>query len=196
MEARVKALDLGHIQPVGEDNQLGPWVLAPVLPPANGNLGRGGWVATVNADAGPAGQPIGGVFQETLGAEGVGQDDPQIAVMLFVPVCQNLIGGLGEFLIGVGQGGIDHWQFMGIGANRLDVAAHGDLAVRGANELRPQPLLHGLHAPVLPQMAVAAARAEIGDFQAFNRAQLFDLFPKPRHGAGVKHLQFELAHGS
>jgi hypothetical protein len=25
-------------------------------------------------------------------------------------------------------------------------------------------------------------------------AQPFDLFPKPRHGAGIKHLQLELAH--
>ena len=36
--------------------------------------------------------------------------------------------------------------------------------------------------------------AEIGNLQPVNRPQPLDLFPKPGHGAGIQHLQFELAH--
>jgi hypothetical protein len=61
------------------------------------------------------------------------------------------------------------------------------------NRWGPAPL-HRLHAPVLPQETVAAARAEIGDLQPLDAAQPFDLFPQPGHGAGVQHLQLELAH--
>ena len=84
---------------------------------------------------------------------------------------------------------------MGIGADGLDVAAHGDQAVRGAGEAFAQALDHGLDRPVLPQEAVASARAEIGDQQVGQGAQHLDLFPQAGHGAGVKHLQFEPAQG-
>ena len=84
---------------------------------------------------------------------------------------------------------------MGIRADRLDVAAHGDAAVRRADKGVAQPFGHGLHAPVLPQEAECRLpRAEIGDLKAVDLAQPLDLFPKPGHGAGIEDLQFKLAH--
>ncbi len=114
--------------------------------------------------------------------------------MFLVPVGQHVIGGLLQRRVGFGQRGIDHGQFMRVRADRLDVAMHGDQAVRGAGEPVAQPLDHGLHGPVLPQEAVAAAGPEIGDAQIVQLAQRLDLFPQARHGAGIKDLQLEPAH--
>ena len=82
--------------------------------------------------------------------------------MLFVPIGQHLIGGARQFAVVFGQGCIDHGQFMGIGANRLDIAFHGDQAVGCAHEFIAQPLDQGLHRLVLPQVGMPAARAKIG----------------------------------
>ncbi len=82
---------------------------------------------------------------------------------------------------------------MRIGADRLDIAAHRDQAVRGAAELRPQPLDHRLHRPVLPQEGMPPPRAEIGDAQPVEPAQAGDLFPKLGHRPGIEHLQLEPA---
>ena len=41
---------------------------------------------------------------------------------------------------------------------------------------------------------MTATRAEIRNPQPVNLAQLLDLFPDFRHGAGIEHLQFKPAH--
>ena len=56
-----------------------------------------------------------------------------------------------------------------------------------------EPFDHRLHAPVLPQEAVPAAGAEVGDAQLRQLAQALDLLPHARHRAGIEHLQLELA---
>jgi hypothetical protein len=135
-----------------------------------------------------------GAFEEALGAVGVGQDDAQVAGMLLVPVGQHVIGRAGEVRVGLGQRGVDHGQFVGVGADGLKVAVLGDEAVGGAGEGVAQPLLHGLHGPVLPEEGVAAAGAEIGDAQVGDLLEALDLFPELRHGAGVEDLKLEPAH--
>jgi hypothetical protein len=114
--------------------------------------------------------------------------------MLLVPVRQHVIGGAGEVFVGLGERGVDHGQFVGVGADGLQVAVLGDEAVGGAGEGVAQPLLHGLHGPVLPEEGMAAPRAEIGDAQAGDPLEAFDLFPQLRHGAGVEDLKLEPAH--
>ena len=83
---------------------------------------------------------------------------------------------------------------MGVGANRLHLAAHGDEAVGRADELFAQPFLHRLYAPILPEERVPAAGTEISDAQVGHFAKRFDLLPELGHGAGVEDLKLELAH--
>ena len=84
---------------------------------------------------------------------------------------------------------------VGVCAYRLDIAAHGDVDIGGADEgVRAEAFEHGLHAPVLPEVGVAAARSEIGEFEAGGLAQALDLFPEFGCGAGVEDLQLEFAH--
>ena len=52
--------------------------------------------------------------------------------------------------------------------DRLDIAPHGNEAVRGAHECLAQPLDHRLHAPVLPEIAMPPPRAEIGNAEPFD----------------------------
>ena len=125
---------------------------------------------------------------ETRLSIGIGQDDPQVAVVFLLPVFEHFIGGLAQLKIGIGQRGIDHGQFVGIGADGLDILFHRDPAVRGAGEGPAQPLHHRLHAPVLPEVGMPPPRAEIGDAQAGDGAQPVDLFPQFGHRAGVENL--------
>ena len=69
------------------------------LPPADRRLGRLFGLAGIDADTRPARQPVGRAPQKSLGAERIRQDDPQVAVMLFVPVGQNLVGRAGKLLV-------------------------------------------------------------------------------------------------
>ena len=124
-------------------------------------------------------------------AEGVGQHDAQVAVVVLLPVGQHPIRRLGQLTVVAGERGIDHRQLVGVGADGLHLAAHGDQAVGGAEEGGAEALDHGLHAPVLPQEAVAAARAEVGDAHLRQQLQAPDLLPHARHGPGVEHLQLE-----
>ena len=114
--------------------------------------------------------------------------------MFLMPVGEHLVGCLPQFGIRIGKRGIDHRQFMRVGADRLDVAAHGDAAVGGADEGIPQPLDHRLHAPILPEEGMPPTGAEIGDLQPVDPAQPLDLFPDPGHRAGIEDLKLELAH--
>ena len=92
----------------------------------------------------------------------------------------------------VSDDAVSYTHLMRIGADRLYLGPHRDQAVRGAGELAAQPFLHRLHRPILPQKAVPAPGAKIGDLQTLDVAQAGDLFPQLGHGAGVQHLQFEL----
>ena len=190
----LELLDPVHVQTVGKDHQLFARVFAARGPPADRRLGPCHRIAGVDADSGPACQPIGRIPQEPFGAIGIGQDDAQVAVMFFVPVRQHLIGGLCKLFIAVCQRGIDHRQFMGIGADGLCLAPIGDQAVRRAGELAAKPFHQGLHAPILPEKGMPPPRSEISQPQPVKLAQPFYLFPKARHGAGVEHLQLEPAH--
>ena len=105
----------------------------------------------------------GALLEEVRRAVGVGQDDAQIAVVILLPVGQHVVGRVRQLGVAVGQRRIDHRQFVRVGADRLDLAAQRDEAVRGAEEAGAEALDHRLHAPVLPQEAVPAAGAEIGD---------------------------------
>ena len=118
-ELVVQLEDLVLVQPVREDHQLLARVLAALLPPADRGFRAGGRVAAVDADAGPLGQPIGRAVEKSVTAIGVRQDDAQVAVMLFVPIGQHVIGRTRQRRVGIGQRGIDHGQFMGVGADRL-----------------------------------------------------------------------------
>jgi hypothetical protein len=62
---------------------------SPRLPPADRRFRALGRIAAVDADAGPARQPVGRVLQEAFGAVGVGQDDAQVALVLLLPVGQH-----------------------------------------------------------------------------------------------------------
>jgi|GEM_PF-5357657 len=129
------------------------------------------------------------------GAICVGQYDQQVALVVLLPVAQHLVGRGGELLVAVGKRRIDHRQLVRVGTDGLNLAPHGDEAVGRAGEGVTQPLHHRLHAPVLPQEAMAAARAEIGNLQAGQGLEALHLLPHPRHGTGIEHLQLELAHG-
>jgi hypothetical protein len=58
-----------------------------------------------------------------------------------------------------------------------------------------QHIAHGLDAVLLPEEAVAAAGAEVGEAQAFDGAQELDLVPEAGLGAGVEDVEFELVEG-
>ena len=114
--------------------------------------------------------------------------------MFFLPVCQHLVRCLTKRCVGVGQRRIDHRQFVRVGADRLDIATHGDAAVRGADETVAEAFHHRLHAPVLPQKRMPPPGAEIGDPEPVKSAKLFDFLPKLGHRAGIEDLQLELVH--
>ncbi len=131
--------------------------------------------------------------RKPLRAVGVGQHDAQVAVVVLLPVGQHLVGRLGQLAVVPGERAVDHRQLVRVGADRLHLAPHGDQAVGGAEEGGAQPLDHRLHAPVLPQEAVPAPGAEVGDAEIRQRLEPADLLPHARHGPRVEHLQLELA---
>ena len=114
--------------------------------------------------------------------------------MLLVPIRQNVVGRLSQSRVVFGQSGIDHRQFMGVGANRFKFACHRDLAIGSTGKGPFKPFLHRLHTPVLPQVAVPPPRTEVGNGEIRYIAQRFDLLPDTRHRACVEDLQLEPAH--
>ncbi len=81
---------------------------------------------------------------------------------------------------------------MRIGADRLKVGIHGEKDIARAGEGRADAFLQRLDAPALPQKTVAAAGAEIGNAQARQFPQPFDLFPHLGLCAGVENIQREI----
>ena len=187
------ALDRIDVQAVREDQQFLPRVLLAALPPGNRDLPAFDGIAGVDADAGPVRHPVGRALQEIARAIGIRQHDAQIPVVVLLPVGQHLVGCFRQLAVVVGERGIDHRQLVRVGADGLHLAAHGDQAVGGAEERRAQPLDHRLHAPVLPQEAVAPARAEVGDADTREQLEAPELLPHARHGPRIEHLQLELA---
>ncbi|OIQ64458.1 hypothetical protein GALL_539920 [mine drainage metagenome] len=82
---------------------------------------------------------------------------------------------------------------MGIGADRFQIVVHRQQDVRGAGEGRAEAFLDRLDAPALPQVAMTAARPEIGKTQAFQFAQALDLGPQLGLGAGIENIEGEPA---
>ena len=110
-----------------------------------------------------------------------------------------MIRRVAQLGVGSGERGVDHRQFVRVGADRLQPRVHRVLDVGGADEGVAEALLQSLDAPALPEEAMPAAGAEIGDAQrplALQDAQPLDLAPELRLGAGVEHVEIEAAHAA
>ena len=114
--------------------------------------------------------------------------------MFFVPIRQHVVGRLPQRFVAVGQGCVDHGQFVGVCPDRLDFPHHCDPAVGGSGETIPQPFHHRLHAPVLPQVAVPPPCAEVGQSQIFDRFEFFNFAPEFCHRPRVQDFEFEFPH--
>ena len=159
-----ESLDRLDVETVGEDQQL----LARILPASRHHAiamlarPRSGSPESMRMPVHFA-THSGAARRNSRDAVGIGQNDAQIAVVVLLPVGQHLVGRLGQRAVVVGERRIDHRQLVRVGADRLDLAPHRDQAIRGAEECGAKAFDHRLHAPVLPQEAMAAARAEVGD---------------------------------
>ena len=85
---------------------------------------------------------------------------------------------------------------MGIRAHCLQIRIHGKQDVARPRESRADAFLQGFDAPALPEEAVAPPGTKIGDAQARKFAQALDLGPHLGLGAGVKHVEGEIADGA
>ena len=184
-----------HVEPIGEDRKLvacGFWPRArhqsiASSPPSIGSF------ESMRMPVQAATQS-GRVLQEIGRAIGVGQDDAEVALVILLPILQHPIGRLGELLVAVGQGRIDHGQFVRVGADGLDLTPQRDQAVGRAEERRTQPSImacthQSCHRKPCRRRVPKSEMREIRQ-----RLQTIDLLPDPRHGAGIEHLQLELAH--
>src|ERR1044072_6704621 len=120
VEAGVQRDDRLDVEAIGKQVQLLTRIATTLLPPINrlfaGFLG----VLAVMADAGPVGDPIGGVLEELRGAIGIWQDDAQGTVIFVRPFLQHVILALDyRLFVGIGEGGSHHGTLVGIGAARL-----------------------------------------------------------------------------
>ena len=70
--------------------------------------------------------------------------------MFFLPVRKDLIGCSGKVIVRLGQGGIDHGEFVGVGPDGFYLTIARDGAIRGADKFFPQTFDHRLNAPILP----------------------------------------------
>ncbi len=77
------------------------------------------------------------------------------------PVLKHAIGRMQQLFVGLCERGLDHRQFMRIGADRLEIRVHGEKHVGGTDEAIAKPFLQRLDAPALPQKAMPPPRAEI-----------------------------------
>src|SRR3954470_5804115 len=82
---------------------------------------------------------------------------------------------------------------MRVGAERLEIAVHGELDVAGAREGIPDALLQRLDAPALPEEAVPPASAKVGDANVGIALQALDLRPQLGLGPRVEHVEREEA---
>ena len=95
-----------------------------------------------------------------------------------LPFLQHAIGRGGDARIILRQCGEHHRQFVRVGADRLQIVVHREQHVGRSDETAAQPLLQRLDAPALPQEAMPAARAEVGDDEVGQVTQPLDLVPQ------------------
>ena len=125
----MQCFNLVDVETVGKNDELVLRVFATRFPPVNCDLGPFCRVAAIDPNPGPPRQPIRRVVEKALRTISVRQDDAQIAVMFFLPVSKNLIRRAAKRLIIFRQGRIDHGQFVGVCANRLNLTPHGNQTV-------------------------------------------------------------------
>ncbi len=149
--------------------------------------------AEFGPEAGPAGEPVRRVAEEALRAERIRKHDQQIAAVIGPPFLKHPVGRRPELGVAVGQRRQHHRQLVRVGADRLEVRLHRQEHVAGADEALPEPLLHGLHAPSLPEKGMAPAGPEVGNPQVRQLLQPLHLLPHLRLGPGVDDVELEAA---
>ena len=141
-------------------------IAAHLLPPGDDLLAAFDRRRAVRTEAGPVGDPVRGMAQEGRRAEGIRQHDQQIAAIELVPVLQNLVGRVGQLLDRCcASAATTIGSSCALVPSGFEIGIHGEQHVAGAGEGRADAFLQRLDAPALPQEAMAAARAEIGNAQ-------------------------------
>src|SRR6185312_1049759 len=81
----VRFLDGIDIKPIRKDQQFFARVTAALLPPRDDFLPALDGRRAVGPEAGPVGHPVGRIAQEGCRAEGIGQNDQEIAAIILLP---------------------------------------------------------------------------------------------------------------
>lgn len=192
-EPGVKAENLVHVERVGGDEELLAGVAAPLLQPRDVFVPGDVRVLAVGALAGPVGDPVRRTTEELGGAEGVGQEDEQFAVIGLLPEFEEAILRGPALLVRAGEGSERHGQLVGVRADGFEIVLVGEIGVGGAAEAGSEGVAHGLDDILLPEKAVTAAGAEVTDAQAGDAAEAVHLLPEAGLGAGVKDVELKFA---
>ena len=98
-----------------------------------------------------------------------------------------------------GEGGHGHGELVGVGTDGFEIVLVGESGVGcSGKSFRMNGIEgggEGLDAVLLPEEAVTAAGAEVGETQAGDMAEELDLVPEAGLGAGVEDVEFELVEG-
>ena len=189
----LRLLDRIGVHAVGKHQKFLAWIAALLLPPPDDLLACRDRRQAVRAEAGPVRHPLRRVAQESLGAEGVGQGDQQVASIGVPPLVEDAIGRPAERVVVIGERGRDHGQFMRVGANGFEIVVHRQQNIRRAGEGGPQCFLGGFHAPALPEKAMTPPRSEVRQPQVVELAQSFEFAPQLCLGARIQHIEREPA---
>ena len=184
--------NLLDIEAVGRDEALLARVAAARVEPADVLVSGDDGVLGVDALAGPVGDPVGRALEELGGAEGVWQKDQQLAAVALLPKLQHAVLRGVESGVVVGERGHGHGKLVRVGAHGFEVVLVGEEGVGGAGEAGAEGGAQGLDDVLLPEEAVAAAGAELGDADLGHGAQALDLLPEARLGAGVEDVELHL----
>src|ERR1700679_3777763 len=82
---------------------------------------------------------------------------------------------------------------MRVGADGFEVVLVGEVGVGAAGEAGAEDVAHGDDYILMPEIAVAAAGAEVADAERGHAAEALHFFPEARFGAGVEDVEVELA---
>ena len=93
VEVGVEGEDLLDVEGVGGDEALGARVAAAGLEPGDVLVAGEEGILAVAALAGPVGDPVGGAGEELGGAEGVGEQDEELAVVALLPELEDAVLG-------------------------------------------------------------------------------------------------------
>ena len=189
----LRLLDRVGVHAVGKHQKFLAWIAALLLPPPDDLLACRDRRQAVRAEAGPVRHPVRRVAQESLGAEGVGQGDQQVASIGVPPLIEDAIRRPAQCGIVIGERGRDHGQFMRVGADGLQIAVHREQNVRRAGEGGSECFLGGFDTPALPEEAMTPPRSEVRQPQAVQLAQPFEFAPQLCLGARVQHIESEPA---